>query len=203
MTKRMTIVGILLLIISTFSHAKSLQDIEQLLASQHLVRGNFEQLRNLEMFSAPLQSSGNFMIHKKSGLLWQQTAPFPVVLVLTKNKLSQKIAGQPAQIMTAQQNPMAFYFSHIFLSLFDGDKEQIGQQFNQDITEINENWILTLTPKLAPLDAVFSTITILGSQYIDQIELTEIRGDKTTIIFSNQSEQPRSLTLDESTLFDF
>ncbi len=203
MIKQRTIALYLLLIFSPLLQAKSLQEVQTLLSAQSLVRGDFEQHRTMEMFSQPLTSSGNFIIHKKSGLLWQQTSPFPVNIILTDEKLSQQFANQPAQIMTEKENPMAFYFSHIFLSLFDGNAQQLNQQFTTSFSDNAEAWVLTLTPNQAPLNAVFSDITIAGTLYINQIELTEIRGDKTTILFSNQTEQPNALTPDESALFRF
>ncbi|MFC1237672.1 outer membrane lipoprotein carrier protein LolA [Vibrio sp. F74] len=203
MTKRLTIALYLLFVFSPSLQAKSLQDVQTLLAAQSLVRGDFEQHRTMEMFSQPLTSTGNFVIHKKSGLLWQQTAPFPVNIILTDDKLSQQFANQPAQVMTEKENPMAFYFSHIFLSLFDGNAQQLNQQFTTSFSDNAEVWTLTLTPNQAPLNAVFSDITISGTLYINQIELTEVRGDKTTILFNNQTEQPNTLTPDESAFFHF
>lgn len=203
MINRLTTTALLLLLFSPLLQAKSLQEIQALLASQSIVRGDFEQRRTMEMFSQPLTSSGHFIIHKESGLLWQQTAPFPVNLILTDEKLSQKIGNQPAQVMTEKENPMAFYFSHIFLSLFDGNAQQLDQQFTSEFSEKNNDWTLMLTPNKAPLNSVFSRISISGEQYVDQIELTELRGDKTTILFSKQTEQPENLTPDESALFQF
>lgn len=203
MIKQRTISLCFLLLCSPLLQAKSLQEVQTLLAAQSLVRGDFEQRRTMEMFSQPLTSSGNFVIHKKSGLLWQQTSPFPVNIILTDDKLSQQFANQPAQIMTEKENPMAFYFSHIFLSLFDGNAQQLNQQFTTAFSDSADVWALTLTPNQAPLNVVFSDITISGTLYIDQIELTEIRGDKTTILFSNQSQQPIDLTADESVFFRF
>lgn len=201
MIKRLIVTGFLILLFSPVSQAKSLQEIQRLLASQSVVRGNFEQLRTMEMFSQPLASSGHFILHKKSGLLWQQTSPFSVNLILTNEKLSQQIGNQPAQIMTENENPMAFYFSHIFLSLFDGNTERLNQQFTSEFSEGQNTWTIELSPHQAPLNNVFSRITISGEQYVDQIELTEVRGDKTTIIFSQQTEQPENLTADERARF--
>jgi outer membrane lipoprotein-sorting protein len=203
MNRRVTIAGLLLLLVSLSSNARSIEEVTQQLSEQKLVRGEFSQQRDMEMFSQPLTSLGHFVIDKKSGLLWQQTTPFPVVLVLSDHKLSQKFGEQSPQIMTAEENPMVFYFSHIFLSLFDGDTKQLDKQFTQSFSELADSWKLTLKPKQAPLDAVFEQIVITGTRYIDQIELKEVRGDNTTIRFSNQTEYPKNLTADEHNLFDF
>ncbi|MGR5456436.1 outer-membrane lipoprotein carrier protein LolA, partial [Vibrio alfacsensis] len=120
-------------------------------------------------------------------LLWRQDVPFTVQLVLTKDKLRQTFADQPAQVITAKDNPMAFYFSHIFLAVFHGDTDQLKQQFDMTFKADNGQWTLALTPKAAPLNTVFNTITLGGKSDLERLTLQEIRGDKTDILFSNQS----------------
>eukprot|EP00481_Brizalina_sp_1-RS-2013_P001326 TRINITY_DN3294_c0_g1_i1.p1 TRINITY_DN3294_c0_g1~~TRINITY_DN3294_c0_g1_i1.p1 ORF type:complete len:144 (-),score=5.40 TRINITY_DN3294_c0_g1_i1:389-820(-) len=93
----------------------SISELKTVLSANSIVRGEFTQTRNMEMFAQPLTSQGTFLLDKSSGLLWTQATPFPVSLVLTDNKLSQRFADQPAKIITDKENPMAFYFSHIFL----------------------------------------------------------------------------------------
>lgn len=196
---------IALLAVSPFSSA-TVTDLESLqvqLAQHEIVRGDFTQLRHIEMFEQPLSSQGNFTLSKHQGLLWQQTVPFPVNLVLTKDKLRQTFAGQKPQTVTAKDNPMAFYFSHVFLAVFHGDTQALQEQFDIAFKVTSGDWTITLTPKQAPLNAVFETITLVGSQNIDQLTLKEIRGDKTEILFSNQTHQPESLTDAEQAQFSF
>ncbi|MGF1688564.1 outer membrane lipoprotein carrier protein LolA [Photobacterium japonica] len=175
--------------------AFTLADLQQQLAAQTVVRGDFTQTRHMAMFSAPLQSSGHFLLAQDHGLLWQQTVPFPVSLVLTQDKLSQQFGDSPAQVIAAKDNPMVFYFSHLFLSLFKGDTQQLTEQFTVSLTQpaspesgesAGAQWALTLTPTAAPLNAVFQHIRLSGGQFIDQLVLTEKRGDVTEIQFSHQ-----------------
>ncbi|MFB9216000.1 LolA family protein [Vibrio sinaloensis] len=185
------------------SQVTDLDSLQQQLAKHATVRGEFIQSRHLEMFEQPLSSQGAFTLNKKSGLLWQQTSPFPVSLVLTQDKLRQTFSGQPAQTITAQDNPMAFYFSHVFLAVFHGDTEQLKQQFTISFEATDGDWALELTPKQAPLDAVFEHITLQGDENINRLELQEIRGDKTQIQFSNQTSFPEALTDAEQQQFSF
>ncbi|CAM2926518.1 LolA family protein [Vibrio rarus] len=172
--------------------------------SQHsIVRGDFTQLRTIQMFAKPLSSKGQFVLSKEHGLLWQQNSPFKVNLVLTKDKLRQTFSGQAAQVITAQENPMAFYFSHVFLSVFHGDTQALQQQFAIAFATKEKQWTLTLTPKKAPLNAVFQAIVLVGSQDINSLTLQEIRGDKTEILFSNQTHQPETLNDAEKAQFSF
>lgn len=180
-----------------------MEELQQQLAQHPIVRGDFEQKRTLAMFDQPLTSTGQFTLDKTHGLLWRQDVPFTVQLVLTKDKLRQTFADQPAQVITAKDNPMAFYFSHIFLAVFHGDTDQLKQQFDMTFKADNGQWTLALTPKAAPLNAVFNTITLGGKSDLERLTLQEIRGDKTDILFSNQSYQPESLTDAEQAQFKF
>ncbi|WP_261885386.1 LolA family protein [Vibrio pomeroyi] len=189
----------------------SISELQTVLSENSIVRGEFTQTRNMEMFAQPLTSQGTFLLDKSSGLLWTQTTPFPVNLVLTDNKLSQIFADQPAKIITDKENPMAFYFSHIFLSVFHGDTQKLQEQFSlsfepatiqsPDENTNNNSWTLILTPKSAPMNAVFEAITLQGNSDIERIELKEIRGDSTVIEFSQLSHQPEVLSDAEAQQF--
>ena len=189
----------------------SISELQTVLSENSIVRGKFTQTRNMEMFAQPLTSQGTFLLDKSSGLLWTQTTPFPVNLVLTDNKLSQRFADQPAKIITDKENPMAFYFSHIFLSVFHGDTQKLQEQFALDFEPATatrsdkktekKSWALTLTPKSAPMNAVFEAITLQGQSDIERIELKEIRGDSTVIEFSQLSHQPEVLSDAEAQQF--
>lgn len=196
---------IALLALSPFSWAQvtDLSSLQTELAKSATVRGDFTQLRHLEMFEQPLSSQGKFTLNKAQGLLWQQTTPFPVQLVLTQDKLRQTFAGQAPQIITAKENPMAFYFSHVFLAVFHGDTEALQEQFDLNFAINEGQWTLRLTPKQAPLNSVFESITLTGEQDIDGLILQEVRGDKTEILFTNQTHQPESLSDAEQAQFSF
>ncbi|MFS1417064.1 LolA family protein [Vibrio splendidus] len=191
----------------------SISELQTVLSENSIVRGEFTQTRNMEMFAQPLTSQGAFLLDKSNGLLWTQATPFPVSLVLTDNKLSQRFADQPAKIITDKENPMAFYFSHIFLSVFNGDTQKLQEQFALDfepatVTSSDENtenksWTLTLKPKNAPMNAVFEAITLQGQNDIERIELREVRGDSTVIEFSQLSHLPEVLSDAEAQQFQF
>lgn len=161
------------------------------------------QHKQMKMFKQPLVSNGHFLLDNKNGLIWQQESPFPVALVLVKDKLKQQIAKQPAQVILAKDNPMVFYFSHLFLSLFKGDIKQLEQQFSLTLSGSSERWQLQLTPKSAPLNRIFSYIDISGAQYIDQLKLVELSGDSSLLDFSQQRALPVQLNEEEKRAFKF
>ena len=194
----------LLFLCGSFSaQAITLDNLQKQLTAQTLLRGDFTQTKNVKMFKKPLLSNGSFLLTQSQGLVWQQKKPFPVSLILTKDKLRQQFSDKPADIIQAKDNPMVFYFSHLFLSLFQGDIKALQAQFDIVLSNNKENWKLELTPKSTPLNKVFSTITIEGHQYIKSLVLAELNGDSSVILFNNTSEQPNTLTKQEKDAFKF
>ncbi|MBY7866902.1 outer membrane lipoprotein carrier protein LolA [Vibrio fluvialis] len=188
---------------TAIAQVTDLASLQTQLQRFEIVRGDFTQSRKIEMFAEPLSSQGTFLLDKAHGLLWQQSTPFPVNLVLTQDKLRQMFAGQAPQTITAKENPMAFYFSHIFLSVFHGDTEQLQSEFDLDFSVQDEQWTLVLTPKGAPLNAVFKHITLQGQDDINALSLQEVRGDNTEIRFSAQTHEPQTLSQAEQAQFEF
>lgn len=183
--------------------AMMLADVQNKLTAHTLLRGLFTQTKTLQMFNQPLVSQGNFLLEQNKGLFWQQVEPFPVSLVLVKDKLSQQFGDQAVEVIMAKDNPMVFYFSHLFLSLFKGDMSGLSSQFDIKFSEKESHWLLFLTPKSAPLNKVFANISIEGSEFIDSLVLTELSGDVSEIQFTEQQVTPNTLSRDEQRAFQF
>ncbi|MCP3697722.1 MAG: outer membrane lipoprotein carrier protein LolA [Aliivibrio sp.] len=190
------------LLFSLNCFAFDIDELQQQLAQSTLVRGEFKQVRTMQMFSQPLSTSGTFLLDHEKGLLWQQTKPFPINLTLTQNKLRQSINGE-AQVMNDSENPMAFYFTRLFLSLFKGDTDAIEENFTLQLSGEKDAWTLLLIPTTSPIDSIFKSIKIEGGQYLNRVVLSEVRGDVTEMVFTQQSTQPSSLTEKELAAFTF
>jgi len=190
-------------LLSVAAQALTLSDVQQKLTAHTLLRGEFTQIKTMQMFNQPLLSQGNFLLDQKQGLLWRQTAPFPVSLVLVKDKLSQQFGEQAAEVIIAKDNPMVFYFSHLFLSLFKGDMEGLSAQFEMKLSAQGEHWLLLLIPKSAPLNKVFASISIAGTDFIEQLVLQELSGDVSEITFSQQRSTPNTLSEEEQDALQF
>jgi hypothetical protein len=172
--------------------------------TQDILRGDFTQSKTLQMFNQPLLSEGSFLLSHQHGLIWKQSNPFPVSLVLARDKLSQQVSDQPADIIEAKDNPMVFYFSHLFLSLFKGDLSSLEKQFTMNLSEENNaGWLLNLTPKEAPLINVFKRIEIKGQDTIQALTLIELNDDSSVISFTNINPQQTPLKQQEIDAFQF
>jgi len=194
---------VLFYLISISVQALTLNDVQQKLTAHTLLRGEFTQTKTMQMFNQPLRSQGNFLLDQNLGLLWRQSAPFPVSLALVKDKLSQQFGDQVAEVIMAKDNPMVFYFSHLFLSLFKGDLQGLSAQFEMKLSDKEDHWLLLLTPKSAPLNKVFATISIAGDEFIEQLVLQELSGDITEIKFFQQRTTPNTLSKEEQHALQF
>ncbi|MFT6984725.1 MAG: hypothetical protein ACJAT7_000526 [Psychromonas sp.] len=193
----------LFFLFSIAAQALTLSDLQQKLTAHTLLRGDFTQTKTMQMFNQPLLSRGTFLLEQNQGLLWRQAEPFPVSMVLVKEKLSQQFGDQPAEVIIAKDNPMVFYFSHLFLSLFKGDLDGLSGQFEMKLSAKDEHWLLLLTPKSAPLNKVFASISIAGDEFVDLLVLHELSGDISEIKFSQQQISPNTLSEEEQNAFQF
>lgn len=193
---------LLVLFMSPFVSALTLDDLQQRFTEQPLIRAHFEQSRTIKSLPQPLLSRGNMLIARDQGLLWDQTAPFVMQLLLDDKRMVQMINGQPPQTIRAEDNPQMFQFNHLLRALFQADRKVLEENFRIDFTSQKEGrWALRLTPITTPLDKIFASIDLAGKTYLETIQLNDKQGDRTDIILSQHQLTPAQLTDDERQRF--
>lgn len=164
---------------------KAFNQVKHQLAKEQTLFGNFKQIRNIALLSKPLISTGTFTLSNASGLTWQQTKPFESTLIVTNNTISQHILNNPPTVLTKKEQPLVFAFTHIFLSLFQGNIDLVKSYFRVDFTGDEQNWQVKLIPLGAPLDKAINSIVVKGGQYVSFIEINQPKGDQMEIYFSD------------------
>ena len=198
----MKFLPLLALLISPLVNAMTLDTLQQRFTEQPVVRAHFTQTRTIKDLPQPLKSAGNMLIARDRGLLWDQTSPFPMQLLLDDKRMIQAINGQPPQIITAENNPQMFQFNHLLRALFQADRKVLEENFRVEFADLGAGrWTLRLTPITTPLDKIFATIDLAGSTYLDTIQLNDKQGDRTDIVFSQHQLTPAQLTDDERQRF--
>ena len=198
----MKFLPLLALLISPLVNAMTLDTLQQRFTEQPVVRAHFTQTRTIKDLPQPLKSAGNMLIARDRGLLWDQTSPFPMQLLLDHKRMVQAINGQPPQIITAENNPQMFQFNHLLRALFQADRKVLEENFRVEFADLGAGrWTLRLTPITTPLDKIFATIDLAGSTYLDTIQLNDKQGDRTDIVLSQQQLTPAQLTDDERQRF--
>ncbi|CAI0987000.1 LolA family protein [Serratia liquefaciens] len=195
----------MLAVVTFFSlgvQAVTLPELQQRFSQQPVLRAEFEQQRSISGMAKPLKSSGELLISQQKGLWWAQQKPFPLTLLLDDKRMVQTLAGQPPQVITADNNPQMFQFNHLLTALFHADSQALEQNFALQFTDLGHNhWRLVLTPKTMPLDKLFKRITLNGEQYLETIDIDDMQSDATHIRFFNQRTVPQALTDEEQQRF--
>ena len=198
----MKFLPLLALLISPFVSALNLDDLQQRFTEQPVIRAHFDQTRTIKDLPQPLRSQGQMLIARDQGLLWDQTSPFPMQLLLDDKRMVQVINGQPTQIITAENNPQMFQFNHLLRALFQADRKVLEQNFRVEFADKGEGrWTLRLTPTTTPLDKIFNTIDLAGQTYLESIQLNDKQGDRTDIALTQHQLTPAQLTDDERQRF--
>ncbi|MBC1116990.1 outer membrane lipoprotein carrier protein LolA [Escherichia coli] len=198
----MKFLPLLALLISPFVSALTLDDLQQHFTEQPVIRAHFDQTRTIKDLPQPLRSQGQMLIARDQGLLWDQTSPFPMQLLLDDKRMVQVINGQPPQIITAENNPQMFQFNYLLRALFQADRKVLEQNFRVEFADKGEGrWTLRLTPTTTPLDKIFNTIDLAGQTYLESIQLNDKQGDRTDIALTQHQLTPAQLTDDERQRF--
>ncbi len=198
----MKFLPLLALLISPFVSALNLDDLQQRFTEQPVIRAHFDQTQTIKDLPQPLRSQGQMLIARDQGLLWDQTSPFPMQLLLDDKRMVQVINGQPPQIITAENNPQMFQFNHLLRALFQADRKVLEQNFRVEFADKGEGrWTLRLTPTTTPLDKIFNTIDLAGQTYLESIQLNDKQGDRTDIALTQHQLTPAQLTDDERQRF--
>ncbi|HID8863198.1 TPA: LolA family protein [Escherichia coli] len=198
----MKFLPLLALLISPFVSALNLDDLQQRFTEQPVIRAHFDQTRTIKDLPQPLRSQGQMLIARDQGLLWDQTSPFPMQLLLDDKRMVQVINGQPPQIITAENNPQMFQFNHLLRALFQADRKVLEQNFRVEFADKGEGrWTLRLTPTTTPLDKIFNTIDLAGQTYLESIQLNDKQGDRTDIALTQHQLTPAQLIDDERQRF--
>ena len=193
---------LLALLLSPWVSAVTLDELQQSFTEQPVVRAQFSQTRTIKDLPQPLRSQGKMLIARDTGLLWDQTSPFPMMLMLDDSRMVQIVNGQPPQVVTAENNPQMFQFNHLLRALFQADRKVLEQNFRLDFQDKGEGrWSLRLTPVTTPLDKIFASIDLAGKTWLETIQLNDKQGDRTDIALSQHQLTPATLTDDERQRF--
>lgn len=176
--------------------ADDLAPIIARVARPDLLRGHFEQDKQVVGFRKPLRSAGHFVLARGRGILWWTERPFPSSLVVTNDHLIAETGGDRRRI-DASDEPALRIINTMLFDVFGGDiaRLQSGFAIAGEVAE-GGRWYLRLTPKPGLFAQAFTRIDLEGGRYVDVVTLDERNGDRSSIRFSAFAEAP-ALDADE------
>jgi len=187
----------------TVATNETFAEIAAKLAAPQVLRGNFEQTREIAMLSRPLESSGRFLL-SDMGLYWQQDSPVASVMIADSDRLLQSVGDGALQSIDVAKNPVVLSFSQSFLSIFSGGEAGLRENFGVEFTPASDKsgtWEIALTPTRFPMSEAVASIILTGREYIETLTVINRTSDTTVIHFSELQTNPDHLTEHEIELY--
>lgn len=151
------------------------------LRNAQILKGQFTHSRSLSEIPRPLVANGEFTFVRDLGVYWHTRQPFDSIVVLTREGLVQSDEGGPAQRIAAGEQPAVRLIANIFMALFTLDVSSLRRDFDLYGGEQQDRWIIGLKPRNKAIASVFSQATIAGADDVEQVVLTDAKGDRTVI----------------------
>lgn len=174
------------------------------LAQPAVLRGRFEQSKQLKGFDQPLVSRGDFLLVRDRGVAWDTREPFASTTLLTRDRLLTRLPdGSQRVLLDAAQSPATAAVNALLMALLAGDLDALAGPF--DLAEglaDDGSWRLVLQPRDEALRQVFTRIRLEGDRYVREVQLEETGGDATTLRFLELSETPAQPSPGEAARFD-
>jgi outer membrane lipoprotein carrier protein LolA len=154
------------------------------LAKAQVLTGRFRHARHLSEIPRPLIATGEFTFVRDLGVYWHTQQPFDSVVVLTSAGLVQSDGGAKPMRLGAEAQPAVRVIANIFMALFTLDVPLLTRDFTVYGGKHEDGWIIGLRPRNANIAGVFAQATVAGSEDVEQVVLTDARGDRTVIDLS-------------------
>lgn len=191
------------LVLGCAAHAADLAtDVRSRLAQPNVLRGEFEQAKQIRGFKKQLLSKGDFLVARERGVIWRTREPFASVLKLTPNEIVATQGGDVAFRLSASTEPTVRVINGLMFSLLNGDVTALGEQFTLSGNIDGKSWSLVLIPKQAGFAKIMTRIELSGDTYVRHMVMDEANGDKTVISFHGQRPDPAKLSPEEAQRFD-
>lgn len=165
-----------------------------------VLRGEFEQEREIKGFVRSLRSSGRFVAVRGRGLLWITEAPFPSELLVSERGLRERIDGETQWLLDAASEPAMRELQRVFAALLLGDLAALRDHFTASGALDDARWSLHLEARAGLAERV-AWIEMSGGAWVDSLTIQETQGDRLHIRLRAQSSPP-TLSEEEAARLD-
>ena len=173
------------------------QQLAEQLTATRVLRGDFVQEKHLRGLQQPLRSTGQFVLARGQGLLWNLKKPLQRNYRISFQGVDLFRDGQ-WQVQGNQD--AAARQSRLFLAVLQGDQQGLREEFDLQLEGTEQDWLLTLKPKSLLLKQIFQRIEVHGDRYVRSIEIFETQGDR-TLMQMLEVQQDQELQADEQAAF--
>jgi hypothetical protein len=164
------------------------------------VRGNFELERKLLRLGRTLRSSGDFIIARESGMVWQTLRPAASTMVLGRDYMVQYRPGGQKTVVNAQGNETFIEMAEVLSAVFSGDSAKLTENFNIFFIGSAAYWEMGLLPQDSAIASFAVKIALKGGTAVSSIIIYEKNGDSVSYALSCHNN-PAELTQNEKSYF--
>jgi len=164
----------------------------------HILRGAFTQTQVMQGFDRPLVSTGHFVLAPKRGIRWSVEAPFPSVVTITPDGLTQESNGTVTKLKTGNV-PKLKEMYHLIQGVLEGNWQALGRYFTLRVGGDAAQWHVRLIPIKDEPGFPYAAIAVAGGRFVERVEMRNKSGDMETIDFS--AIKPDTAPDDPDTLF--
>ena len=176
--------------------------LSKALSTTKTLKANFTQSKKIKVLKRPLKSNGELIFDRAIGVYWKLLKPFESTVVIDNNKLTSIDDDGKKISIKAEDKPMLYGFTKIFLSIFSGNTEELKKHFVIYYGKKESGWQVGLSPKSSELKKVLKKILLSGEkESVSAITLWESNGDITAINFSN-IQKAQKLSNDDEKKFE-
>jgi len=187
---------------STLSAAAPVAKIQSMIARPKVLCGRFDQTKHLVGLKKPLASNGRFCVVADKGVLWRSLQPFPSTLRLTRDEIIQMQGTRVAMRLDAKQEPAVRMINSVLFAALTGDLDKLEALFEIEGGIRDDNkWSVTLKAREPGLAKAIGAIALGGGAYVQNVNISEAGGDRTSIVFSDIRTGDGAMSPDEAALF--
>lgn len=182
----------------------ALHQVQARVVQAAVLRGHFEQEKQVEGFRNPLRSEGRFLVSREHGVLWITEKPFPSELVLTREHIGTRDAAGRLRIeVDTRRQPGLASINTALFALMAGDVTALARHFELEARlESDTDWQLRLVPRAGALQQAFRQIVLEGDTHVRRVRIDDRNGDQTLLRFSGLLDEPAQLDDEEAARFD-
>ena len=152
---------------------------------------DFTQMKTISMLEKKLISEGRFCYKSPSKVRMEYIKPFAFLFILNNDRVIIR-SNQKETTIPTSSNKIFKIISQITVDCVSGDVFD-NKNFKSSILESNTQYEVTLIPTFKELESILKEIKVIVSKKdytVDRIEMSEVSGDFTQIVFKNKEINP-------------
>lgn len=188
LTSELTLISMLSLsLFSTFSHAESNWNIDQLmhsLAATTAGHASFVEKKSIAILDKPVESSGELFYTAPDRLEKRTLKPKAESMLLDKDKMIVEQRGKK-RTLQLQNYPEVAAFIDSIRGTLAGDRQALERAYYLTLNGDETNWNLTLLPIDDKMKKIVAKISIAGSgNLLQTIDILQADGDSSQMIIT-------------------